>query len=261
MNRGNYTSKLIGHLDRMGQGELRPAMEAAPVFALPEMGYVLGEPKQGELLHYPKILRLPFLIVNLEYIRWGIPCVILAVEKNRLLSEQQAEQAVWFALFCRRGDGHWAALLSTQMLVDQGATLPRALTKIIDPSWKQMLQDASPEARLHETTAPGQVLCQFLSALECKNVAIEDEPVDPKLQKSRRLRGKPPLKDYKVLTLKAGPRVIRRGAGDPVSHASPRMHLRRGHIRRLPNGNVWVNSTVVNPEATERLDKSYRVTA
>ena len=44
------------------------------------------------------------------------------------------------------------------------------------------------------------------------------------------------------------------------THASPRTHLRRGHIRRLRWGpKVWVNSCVVNPGAIGGVNKDYAV--
>ncbi len=41
----------------------------------------------------------------------------------------------------------------------------------------------------------------------------------------------------------------RREAGEGVAggnHASPRMHLRRGHLRRLENKVIWVRPAMVN---------------
>ncbi|MEI7836952.1 MAG: hypothetical protein WCK05_11170, partial [Planctomycetota bacterium] len=69
------------------------------------------------------------------------------------------------------------------------------------------------------------------------------------------------LFDYHILTIRPnaehGPPGDRGG-----SHASPRTHLRRGHIRRHPTaGRVWVNSTLVNPSALGSVNKDYAVTA
>ena len=36
-------------------------------------------------------------------------------------------------------------------------------------------------------------------------------------------------------------------------------HLRRGHIRRLPGGNIWVNSHLVDDPTKGRIEKQYRV--
>lgn len=99
---------------------------------------------------------------------------------------------------------------------------------------------------------------QFLCALECKNVRVESAAPDAKLNAARARKGKLPLVSYKVLTLDSTPKRIAdsRGGG---THASPRTHLRRGHIRRLAAGNVWVNSTVVNGKSTGLVLKDYEV--
>jgi hypothetical protein len=44
------------------------------------------------------------------------------------------------------------------------------------------------------------------------------------------------------------------------THASPRVHLRRGHIRRLPGKNIWVNATIVGNSDLGVVIKDYSVT-
>lgn len=88
---------------------------------------------------------------------------------------------------------------------------------------------------------------QLTTALACQNVSSERISPPKLLQSERRRRKKLPLFDYHLLTLG------RRGAGGSSSegsgtHAGPRTHLRRGHIRRLgENRTTWVNETIVNP--------------
>ena len=46
--------------------------------------------------------------------------------------------------------------------------------------------------------------------------------------------------------------------GQGGNHASPRMHLRRGHLRRLPNKVVWVKEAMVNAKSQIGVvDKDY----
>lgn len=76
------------------------------------------------------------------------------------------------------------------------------------------------------------------------------------MSNQKRLKaGKLPLYETKelVLTPHAGrPEGAVRGTG---GHDSPRQHLRRGHIRRLADINMWCNSCVVGSSAMGWLTK------
>ena len=43
------------------------------------------------------------------------------------------------------------------------------------------------------------------------------------------------------------------------THRSPRQHLRRGHIRRLPTKKVWVNSAIIGNSKNGIIQKDYAV--
>lgn len=100
----------------------------------------------------------------------------------------------------------------------------------------------------------GSVLA-LIEALSCKNVQIEKLPIR-KLNKSAKKRGVLPFDEYSVLTVNRTDKNYVVGDG---THRSPREHLRRGHIRRLSIGNIWVNSTVVNPNVSGKINKIYKL--
>ena len=77
--------------------------------------------------------------------------------------------------------------------------------------------------------------------------------------KKREAKGKVPFFTYKVLTLKPSKRSSGEGLGG--THASPRVHLRRGHIRRLPDKRIWVNGCVVGDKSKGMVVKDYAVPA
>jgi hypothetical protein len=97
---------------------------------------------------------------------------------------------------------------------------------------------------------------QACAALACTNVTTEV------VRPNREARAASPastLFDYHILMIDPGkernPSEDRGG-----THASPRTHLRRGHIRRLAWGpRIWVNSCVVNPTAIGTVNKDYVV--
>jgi hypothetical protein len=99
---------------------------------------------------------------------------------------------------------------------------------------------------------------EFLEALSCRNVEQsvyqEASPKNDQRIKSHKL----PIYETKFLTIKQTVKEYSKN-GTVTNHASPRQHLRRGHIRRLESGNIWVNSCVVGDSSKGVIDKQYKV--
>lgn len=104
-----------------------------------------------------------------------------------------------------------------------------------------------------------QVLIQACSVINCANVTTADVHAPSALNKKRRASGKQPFFTYKVLAL----HEERHTTGKPGAigqHASPRMHLRRGHLRQLEHKVVWVRPALINAESKHGVvHKDYRV--
>lgn len=105
------------------------------------------------------------------------------------------------------------------------------------------------------TAKSAKYLCHYLAVLACTNVE-KQENKPPKFINAKRIKkGKIPFFSYWTLHLKQPGRessVVGR------SHASPRLHLRRGHIRRLPNGkSVWVIHCLVGNKSAGIVQKDY----
>lgn len=104
----------------------------------------------------------------------------------------------------------------------------------------------------------GQLLRCFLDALACLNVT------DKKLQIPKSILGQAKKKhknyyDYRELVLVPTDSTYTKNEPTGITR---RTHLRRGHIRRLKSGKtVWVNATIVKPDAYEKgmVGKHYRV--
>jgi hypothetical protein len=95
----------------------------------------------------------------------------------------------------------------------------------------------------------------FLAVLNCVNVNTEVVVAPSALNKKRAKCGKPPIYEYKVLVLRppAAQRIDRGG-----THESPRIHLRRGHIKRRKTGNFWWQPCVVGDRKRGVVVKDYR---
>jgi len=98
---------------------------------------------------------------------------------------------------------------------------------------------------------------KFLSALNCVNVnKIEHKPPE-KLQKARAKRGKKPLFSFWTLELDLH-KSLHVGADIGGTHASPRLHLRRGHPRQYAPGKYcWVQPHVVGNKKLGMIHKDY----
>jgi hypothetical protein len=98
----------------------------------------------------------------------------------------------------------------------------------------------------HETFAlemcsPILSMAMFLN-VEGVSTRYEQEPV--RLNKHRIKAGKFPIKGHHIVIL--NPLVDNKSADLDGTHASPRPHYRRGHIRRLQNGQkIWIKSCIV----------------
>jgi hypothetical protein len=98
-------------------------------------------------------------------------------------------------------------------------------------------------------------MAQFCLTVNCENGGHETIPAPAALNKKRGGRGQVPMYSYRVLTI----------PGDRGAHAGPaigRLHLGRGHLRRLQSGKVtWVrHCTVGNPDRGV-AEKQYSVKA
>lgn len=104
------------------------------------------------------------------------------------------------------------------------------------------------------------VLAHFVLLCNCDNVSpVKVFTPSPALVKRTKERGRIPPDEYYVLDCFLGEHTERnedRGG----SHASPRFHVRRGHIRRLPDGRrTWVKQCTVGDVSNGRVDKDYLV--
>lgn len=123
--------------------------------------------------------------------------------------------------------------------------------------------DKVKESIAKDVVAEVRVVLELCEALTCRNVKISEySPAAP--NNAKRIRqGKAPIYETKFLTVESTlkvPAVNSAGYGASTRERnSPRMHLRRGHIRRLPDRNIWVNSSVVGAIEKGQIDKQYRL--
>lgn len=102
------------------------------------------------------------------------------------------------------------------------------------------------------------MVCQLMAALKCKNVSSVEIKPSIEANQLRRARGKQPFYSYHMLEI--GGQATQQTPAAGGTHSSPRIHLRRGHIRQHPTaGSVWVNACVVGNKELGMVAKDYRV--
>lgn len=110
----------------------------------------------------------------------------------------------------------------------------------------------------------GQSQCEILNGAlhfmntlnQCSNVFIKNNTHPAALQKKRLKKGKLPLFEYKTLHVR--PRNTDGKSKGTGTHASPRLHLRRGHIRRYKDGKkIWVQPCMVGNKKLGVVHKDY----
>lgn len=129
--------------------------------------------------------------------------------------------------------------------------------------WEEMVRqvgiDKAKQYAAHDIGGEVRAVLELCEALSCSNVTHEPiEKINPAVNARRIRAGKLPLYETRCLVINAGKQTAA-GLSVGGSHSSPRQHLRRGHIRRLPIGNVWVNSCVVGSAANGVIHKDYAV--
>ena len=107
-------------------------------------------------------------------------------------------------------------------------------------------------------------LC-LVTTLHAKGIEQRITPAPHKLNKHRVAAGKPAIGEVREVMINVGgKRYLPSGEAERGSHASPRLHWRRGHIRRLPSGEIThVRPHLVGAAAGGAVPakKDYRVKA
>lgn len=252
-----FSSELIDFLKQnpnQKNMQLVAHLTKAVKFRIPDGGTIIDINKQGSLISkysgYIPIVKLPYETITLEFKvfpKQKIPTVILC---------RQLDGFIEFAILMRRFNSkkwNWIG----------GQFIP------LNCDWNKIDYLRIPHIETMDTEEKVavtelffrnslEVIFQFLAAMNCSNAEIVDDvKPDERLNKSRIRKGKTPMFEYKVLTIKTHRNGLSKLLGG--NHASPRVHLRRGHIRKLKTKTVWVNACVVGDKSRGIIQKEYLV--
>jgi hypothetical protein len=100
-----------------------------------------------------------------------------------------------------------------------------------------------------------------MEVIACSNVELIDNIKKPPYTEQRKAKNKNlPLFTYKTLHIKTSITKAKQGDSTQPAGKSPRLHLRRGHIRRLGENRIWVKSCVVGSKEQGIIHKDYKIT-
>lgn len=158
---------------------------------------------------------------------------------------ERTEGFDWILTGAKQRDGKWVCLSPTVWERDgDGQFLLSARG-----------YDANYEPRLQHYAQ----MKNAFAVIACSNVETVAHPAPAALNRKRAKAGKVPIFEHRTLVLSGGGGS--KGAPNGGTHASPRVHLRRGHIRRLPGKTVWVQACVVGDKSRGVVSKDYAVKA
>lgn len=235
-------------------------------FSLPDYGNILGVGLPQSIMEAGLNARLPYPSIAIEYecpLRGPLGHDRVDAPKRIVLGVEQEMPGLGFgaAFVCISGSGrNWspskvgyffrygdASKIHFVWFGESGAQEKAAMdAEGLDV--EKLVIDTH-----HNEFAAG---FQLLAALSCSNVSTD--VIRPN-REARAARPSSTLFDYHVLMIQPGEE--RRPSEDRGgTHASPRTHFRRGHIRHLSTGpRIWVNSCVVSPGAIGTVNKDYAI--
>jgi hypothetical protein len=105
-----------------------------------------------------------------------------------------------------------------------------------------------------------KILAQTFAFMRCNNVYVKNNLAPKRLNKSRKKKGKLPLFEYKTLEVRQSNGVVVTTEEHVRTRNSPRIHLRRGHIRTYADGSsTYVVPCVVGSKERGVVHKQYEV--
>jgi hypothetical protein len=108
-----------------------------------------------------------------------------------------------------------------------------------------------------EVLAPMRFLTMSLVKIHLASIAFKAFAQSTHINRKRVAKGKQPLFDWHTVTIE--PKTSKQSCNGGT-HASPRLHDRRGHWRKHPSGkSVWVNACKVGDASKGVVFKDYRV--
>jgi hypothetical protein len=233
--------------------------EAGPQFdQLPKLNEILKRFPQGGVFVLP-------IFWGPEYSQWTVPLGGSFVPYNSHLSVASIDEGEAAGRIANEGLQEVGRLSNKKLsmfVAEPFCPFPEFLDTAINELYRS--RDKAFASIILDSRDEVMMLVQLCSVLNCSNVTTETIEPGEAINKKRQSKGNQPFFSYKVLQLTHDHNGIEsRVLGG--THVSPRMHLRRGHIRvldRASNRTTWVRPTMVKPDSPRGIVlKDYSVSS
>lgn len=200
-------------------------------------------------------LRLPFPLCYFE-----IPGVGALLARENGNDRYILVHPFLYGLYGSKEWGTWPPEVMLAICKDTGTLISLSEDESIQRDLEKSCGD---EQQATIISALPSMVIRGLSVMNCSNVKCMENPPPKFLNKKRAKHGKVPMFSYWTLHISAGEqRSAEHGNVAQSGRSGPRLHLRRGHIRRLPSGaTTWVQPCVVGEQRRGVVSKDYRVSA
>lgn len=161
------------------------------------------------------------------------------------------ESMVYVDIFTQFADGSPYMPIGGGWRIDTELETTEFITTLADEERAESMQFMQDQA--FRFIAP---IMECIRMMNCSNVCTMDNIPSRLKQQRQKKKSKTPLFTYKTLHITNAPK--KKGLPGGGTHASPRIHLRRGHIRTLPTGSTtWVQPCVVGDKSKGIVHKDY----
>lgn len=246
-------------------------LKKAVKFRLPENGVLVDiggyfngtlDPNKTlyQIFHdYIPVLRLPYPLTAMEvdFNSRGVQLSYVMVAQERSLDDCDKVDYINVNFFERNGE-KWGAIPFEFRLNTEDFTVRPYLHPNSGLSENRVTQELG-ETIMVTSSVLTYMLLSFLAALNCSNIVESDIKAPVKLNKKRQSKNKPLFFDYKILIINTDKKSSTTTTPATESHSKKAFHIRRGHIRRLPNKNVWVNACTVGDQTVGTIQKDYKI--
>lgn len=230
-------------------------LSASVKVQLPALGRILDDSELRCISEGGEV-RLPFPVMALEYSKPIVEDTDAEMSySKRIVIAEEREDRIDVSEVCYSDSLKRWAIFPAVWVPRHGAIKKREDGATVFTVTSSYVEDPSQEPGFADGIS---ALFDLLNALSCKNVHLEKSPGNASKQ-GKKVKTALPFDDYHFLTVDVPGKSSARGEGFGGSHRSPREHLRRGHIRRLDSGPIWVNACVVNAGIGNKIGKSYLV--